>query len=629
MSVLNQRKYSLEWQDYCCGIALLFFTIYYYLLFSAFTQLPSEFYGGDHYAHYGSALRIYDTYNPFISSHYLGELQHYPWLVPFLIALFAKITGLEMFRAAILFPVLIIFFTLCITYIFGKYYFQNKTFALILALTWAVQLVPNFHPSEFAKQVMMPLIAFFILLLYDDTALTRKRQIIAGLIYGIAGLQHMVTFFLTTVLFFTILFLKWVQQKQAGVGFKELSKKYILVLFLGWLFAGLFWVPLLVKYHGKTVNEWQAYTAESLYPSAKAVTGYFLGIFEPYQNSILFTASMFLFLLALYFGIKKTDKKIFAPLLLFLAALVGIIHPYITLPLLGMTLGYYRFPITFVFVQHLFIVLGLYYLWTEVLQKLFKRMQLSRLLRFGITLFAVLLLFLWIKSSFIFLIDDYKASERYRYAIGNSTDIESYSTRIEAYQELRSFIKMQQLLEEEDVTLVAHPDIGFLFSALTGKNVLLSRITHANPFVDHNKRAADTAILLYGNDTQKAKELVEQYQVKYFFSEMGNIEYRLYCSRKWNQTKSGSAVDKTILAYWCLQTDPIYKEYLEEYGIETTTAFVRLAAGDSDVPLTEVLVIKPERITLPTKDIYAYKDENGTVILKLYEIVEWSENSVE
>lgn len=621
MSVLNQRKYSLEWQDYCCGIALLFFTIYYSLLFSAFTQFPSEFYGGDHYVHYGSALKIYNTYNPFISSHYEGELQHYPWLVPFLIALFAKITGLALFRAAILFPVLIIFFTILITYIFGKYYFQNKTFGLILALTWAVQLVPNFHPSEFAKQLMMPLIAFFILLLYEDTPLTRTRQVLAGLIYGIAGLQHMVTFFLTTVLFFILFILKWLQQKCSWCSLKELGKKYALVLLIGWFLAGLFWVPLLVKYHGQTINEWQVYTAESLYPSAAFVSGMFLGLFGSIQNNLFFVVSIFLILIALFYGVKIRDKKIFVPLLLFLAALVGIIHPYITIPLVGTTLGYYRFPIAFVFVQHLFLVLGLYYIWNEIIQKIFEKLQLSKIIRLSIALVCVFLLLFWIKFSFISLIDDYKESERYLYAIGNSTELESYSTRIKAYQTLRSFIETQHPITENEVTLVTHPDIGFLLSALTGNNVLLSRITHANPFVDHNKRAADTAIILYGNDTQKAQELIEQYHLKYFFSEVGNIEYRLYCSRKWNQTKSGSAVDKTILAYWCLQTDPTYKEYLEDYGIETTTAFVRLAAGDSDVPLAEVLVVKPVRITLPTKEVYAYNDENGTVILKLYEII--------
>ncbi len=617
MISLKQTKEQGEWQDYCVGIALLYFTVYYGFLFSSFNQFPSEFYGGDHYAHYGSAVKIYDTYNPFISSHYLGELQHYPWLVPFLIALFAKIAGITPFTAAIFFPVLIIFFTVCITYIFGKHYFQNKTFALILALTWTVQLIPNFHPSEFAKQLMMPLIAFFILILFDTTALTRKKQVIAGLLYGLAGLQHVVTFFMTTVIFFAIFFLKWMQQLSLE-RLRELSKKYVLILFLGWFFAGLFWVPLLVKYHGRTVNEWQVYTAESLYPSAKAVTGFFLGIFESDQNSIFFTISILLFLIVIFYGIKKRDKKLFVPLLLFFAALVGIIHPYITLPLFGTTLGYYRFPIAFVFVQHLFLVLGLYYIWNEIVQKIFEKLHLSKLIKEYITLLALFLLFLWITFSFISLIDEYKSSERYGYAVEKNTSI---STKIEAYQALRLFMETQHPINKDEVTLVTHPDAGFLFSAITGKNVIVSRMTHATPFVDHNKRAADTAILLYGNDTKKAKELIDQYHLSYFFSEVGNIEYRLYCSKNWNQTKYGNKEDKTLFAYWCLQTDPSYKKYLEDYGIETTTAFVRLAAGDSDVPLTEVLVIKPGKITLPTKEVYAYKDENRMVILKLYELL--------
>ena len=163
---LKEKVQSMVWQEkVLCG-AILFFLIFYVYLFSSFNQFPSEYYGGDHYAHFASALKIYNTYNPFISSHYYGELQHYPWLVPFLIALTAKITFQDPFTVAIYFPVLIIIATILVTYWLGVLFFKNKSAALILSLSWVVQWIPNFHPSEFAKQLMVPLIAVMIILIY-------------------------------------------------------------------------------------------------------------------------------------------------------------------------------------------------------------------------------------------------------------------------------------------------------------------------------------------------------------------------------------------------------------------------------------------------------------------------------
>ena len=87
-------------------------------------------------------------------------------------------------------------------------------------------------------------------------------------------------------------------------------------------------------------------------------------------------------------------------------------------------------------------------------------------------------------------------------------------------------------------------------------------------------------------------------------------------------TKESDKKDKTLQAYWCILTEQKYKEYLGSYGIETTTADVRLAAGDSDVPLTTVLAVKPGKITLPTEEVYSYTGKDGNIILKLYRIKE-------
>ncbi len=599
-----------SWQDKALCVIILFFAIFYGILFSSFNQFPSEYYGGDHYAHFASALKIYNTYNPFISAQYLGELQHYPWLTSFLIALVAKISFANIFAVGMYFPILILIATIIVTYIFGKMYFENKTWALILALTWAVQLVPSFHPSEFAKQLMIPLLALFALLLYQlNKESSNKKAIVAGIMFGLAGLQHLVTFIVAGILFTFILL-----QRIGSGDFKEgnaLRKKWSIVFCIGITIAMLFWAPLLMKYQGNTLNDWQIYTSESVMPTEEAVRALFTDFVFGAGIGTTATIIFLLWLAAfIWFGVKNKETKIFIPLLLFIAALLGYIHPYLTYPTLGMSLGYYRFPIVLVFVKHLIVVTGFFYIWQEIEKRV--ENQFSKKAVTGIFLLVFILFAVF---SFINLIKEYKISDRYGYAAEESE-------KIEAYNALRKYIDEKELITEEDVVITTHPDVGFFFNAMTGRNVMTTRVTHGSPFVDHNKRTADMAVILFGTNRTKAKELMEEYHVTYAFLETQNINFKALCNQRWNETVYGEKEDKTTAAYWCLQTDPMYKEYLGENGIETATAKVRLAAGDKDVPLKKVLVVEQEDIILEMEAIYQYFDKNGNLVVELYKITE-------
>ncbi|MBI5002988.1 hypothetical protein HZC31_06385 [Candidatus Woesearchaeota archaeon] len=601
---------SMQWQDKAVCIILIFFTIFYGILFSSFNQFPSEYYGGDHYAHFASALKIYNTYNPFISAQYLGELQHYPWLTQFLIALVAKISFIDILTVGIYFPILILIATIIITYIFGKMYFENKTWALILSLTWAVQLVPAFHPSEFAKQLMIPLLAIFALLLYQiNKDIEKKKVLIAGIIFGLAGLQHLVTFIVAGILFFFILLQKIISGDFTAE--KAVRKKWCLIFCVGIAIALLFWAPLLLKYQGNTLNDWQIYTSESVMPTEEAVRALFTDFV--FGAGIRTTATI-IFLIAfvgfIWYGVKNKETKIFIPLLLFVAALLGYIHPYLTYPTLGMSLGYYRFPIVLVFVKHLILITGLFYIWKQAEKRTEKQFSKKTTTGIFLLLFTGIAIF-----SFINIIEEYKSSDRYAYATEDSE-------KIKAYNALREYLDEKGMITEEDVVITTHPDVGFFFNAMTGENVMTTRVTHGSPFVDHNKRTADMAVILFGTNRTKAKELMKEYQVTYAFLETQNIEFKALCNQRWNETVYGKKEDKTTAAYWCLQTDPMYNKYLEENGIETATAKVRLAAGDKDVPLKKVLVVEQEDIVLKMEAVYQYFDKEGNLVVELYKITE-------
>lgn len=601
---------AMRWQDKAVCIIILFFIIFYGVLFSSFNQFPSEYYGGDHYAHFSSALKIYNMYNPFISAQYLGELQHYPWLTSFLIAFVAKISFINIFTVGIYFPILILIATIIITYIFGNMYFQNKTWALLLAVTWAVQLVPSFHPSEFAKQLMIPLLALFALLLYEiNQDASKKKVIIGGVVFGLAGLQHLVTFVVAGIIFFFI----FIQKVFSGDFTKgnAVKKKWCMVFCIGIAIAMLFWAPLLIKYKGNTLNDWQIYTSESVMPTQEAVSALFsdfmFGAGIGTVETVVFLLALAVFL---WYGIKNRETKVFIPMLLFIATLFGYIHPYLTYPTLGMSLGYYRFPIVLVFVKHLILITGVYYLWEQGEKKIEKQFVRKAITVVLLLAFAVVTIF-----SFVTLIKEYKSSDRYEYATEDSE-------KIAAYTALREYMDEKKLITEEEVVITTHPDVGFFFNAMTGRNVMTTRVTHGSPFVDHNKRTADMAVILFGANRTKAKELMEEYHVTYAFLETQNINFKALCNQRWNETVYGEKEDKTTAAYWCLQTDPMYKEYLKENGIETATAKVRLAAGDKDVPLKKVLVVEQEDIVLEMEAVYQYFDKEGTLIVELYKITE-------
>jgi len=216
---------------------------------------------------------------------------------------------------------------------------------------------------------------------------------------------------------------------------------------------------------------------------------------------------------------------------------------------------------------------------------------------------------------FFLTIRGYIQSERYVYAVEDNE-------LIKAYRDMNQYIQNNLTMFENETTVTTHPDFGFFFNAMTGKNVMVDRITHASVFVDPDKRAADMAVVLYGVNRTKAKEIIEEYNLRYGFMERGSVEFKTTCLARWNETQYSQKKDKTISAYWCMQTSPKYDQYLADNGIETITAYVRLAAGDKDVPLKKVLVIKPYEIILKTKSIYQYKDSSSNPLVGLYEITE-------
>ncbi|MGF3555148.1 MAG: hypothetical protein ACQXXF_07800, partial [Thermoplasmatota archaeon] len=162
---------------------------------------------------------------------------------------------------------------------------------------------------------------------------------------------------------------------------------------------------------------------------------------------------------------------------------------------------------------------------------------------------------------------------------------------------------------KEEVTISPHGETAFALNALTGRKVLFLRRTHASPFVDANKREADAAIILYGNNETLRKELLEKYNIKYFYYDFYALQQIYECIQYWENLSNDAYAE---LSYACLRTSLDYKNYLEQNGIETKEVYARLDVASENAPKFRMLAIKPKEIRLNLSEIRVISYQNTT-----------------
>ncbi len=542
-------------------------------ILSEFKQLPGPIYGGDLYLHYGIVNHILDGGSPLMSSHFLGEYEHYPWLMHLSVALFSVLTGFSALKAMIYFPIVFTIIGLYICYRLGTKCFGSKDFGILLALAWTIaNRVPAAVPTEFSNVVLLPLIPFA---LYN--ARDQKGKILGGLAYGLCGIGHVAAFlganiFLAFAFFSEILgsHLKFKKSSMRIVNtskIKETTKSAFRQVFsifaIGFPISLLYWGPPLLVYQAKTLNPWQEYasagvgglTGTAVWEQVRAVCFNFSNV----TVSILSILSI----LGIYYSLKNNKTA----LLVFFTGLVGFTHRWITKPLLGTSFGYYGFPVFFSFSKILLIVGGLAFLAGKIQTRLRGLLYI---------LFALFLI-----SSNFSMVSTYKGNDWTQ--VGKSMPPVT-----KAMFEIGDWAK-----SAEGTFLSRHDESSFALNALSGAKVVSMRRTHASPYVDVNKRIADKAVMLYGTNEAKVAELLKEYDVKYLFEDIYSAESVVKCTQVYEALSDPQYGD---LAFNCLTTDPEYADYLEENGVEFVQTNMRLDPADERAPRFDMLAIKPTEI---------------------------------
>jgi hypothetical protein len=167
-------------------------------------------------------------------------------------------------------------------------------------------------------------------------------------------------------------------------------------------------------------------------------------------------------------------------------------------------------------------------------------------------------------------------------------------------------------------------ELSFALNALTGRKEVSGRRAHNSMFLDSDKRYAAAAVMLYGNDTQKRKELLKEYSVKY-----------LYWDYYWMQSDFVFDKDGKLTSWFdplmFIET-PEYDALLSAYNITAIKQHTWLdpTVREENMKKYDVLIITPNQFDMahpwhPDLDNYLQEvwnySQGNTVISRIYKIV--------
>lgn len=539
---IQAKKY--EWQDIAFILFLLVFLGWQLSYLNNFYHPPGQLFGGDQYYHLGHVFHIYNGGSVFESSHFKGEYEHYPWLTHVLVAFLGVF--ISPLKAFLIFPFLVSLAGVFLMYIVGKKLF-DKTFALLLAMMWMSNgdIVLYTHPTATAAVVILPLVALAFFL---DKNLTHLFY--GGFILGIAGLGH-ITAFLGAMMFFSL--------KLISEFTKENLKKYFIVVSIGILISLLFYYPLLFIYKGKVLNNWQEYSGAALENlNFTYISNAIFPIAVPFAPII-----GVLIVLGMYFAFKEGLKL---PLLLYFTGVLGVLHPFITKPLLGTSFGFYRFPMWINVSFALFSVIGLRNVLTFFSHENRKKI-----------LFCFFLFFLIMN---IVKFTSFKQDDLVRQALVREDN------KVALFKSGDWIIKNT---DPKKVFIAPNPVSALTLNSVTGRKVSFMYRNHANAFVELEKRIADMMIILYGNNTVLRKELMKNYSIGYYFEDSGAYYSMVKCLKNWEGLEKLSPDKYTH----CVTLDKKYVDYLRENGVNFKIIKSVIAPGSGASQLYDLVAVKP------------------------------------
>lgn len=570
------KSYKLEFADLLFVLSVITILYTNWEFIDTLEQIPSPIYGGDYYNGLGGVMHLVEGGSLFESAQMRGEIPWVPWLYHLLVSLFSIISGIDPMNALLFFSLITQFFSLIVVYAFIQYLLKDKYISLI-GVMLSTRFFPVFKYTDFSTALIMPAFLFFLYLFLERQSL--KRSVFAGIFLGLAGLSNTQAFFLGFLIlgFSALLYIG-----KKAISFKEkisfhldegtLSsvRLFAIVFVFGFLISLLFWYWPIFVYKGKTLNPIQDITSPDMRePSVlwDSIFGIFLSFVLPYQSDlwILFTLFNLVGIGYVFLNLKKDNVSLFL-LTLFIVFVFSALHPLLTLPIFDFHLMNFMMTDRLGILSILLVSYGIH----ALIQKFANQRTL-------ILAFLLLLAF-----SYFFDVFEGKKSDPWVSVGEVSLD--------EPYVELQQWILDNTNVN--DVFITTNED-GFMMNALTGRKSVSYRRTHTSPYTDMDKRMADQAVIVYGNNPDKIEELLDKY----------NVTYLLWTDRwlynEFNIDESGYVVG--FFDPLAVADSELYRYYWETNGVVYSSFEIPLdPAPRENVPTYDVLVAFPSNASVDT-----------------------------
>ncbi len=500
---MSLKKHGISWPDVALIVVILLYFSWQSDLISGFKQLPSPLYGGDYYYQMGAVNNVKYGGSALGGSNLNEGGPGYFVLYAYIVGNLARMFGLDAMSAMFYFSEVVLVLSLLISYLFVYCLFRRKEVALIGALLYVqITRFPVIKYTDFAQILVFPV--FLYALLYFFRERTIRSAALLGAAFGIFSLSHGVALLVAgsagMMVFAYLFFIQHLKKGEHGMMLdyasirKDLYRNATLaavVFGVGLSIAMLYWYGPVFKNHLKVENTLHMSSGTDFWnPAVQAnfVGGTLRGLFFSDWVSALRLLGIALFLLVK----KYTDGMKFA-VLMFGTFLLLLYHFLLTIPLLN----------THFLPNHMLFFGALPFL-LPALFSLCVLADMGRIKRYSAFMFLLLTAYIVYSQSSAW---DAKIKEDRWVQVG-------FAEQQPNMQSLRDWVASNTGVN--DVFLSSN-ELSFALNALTGRKVVTTRKAQNYPFIDIDARAADAAVILYGNNTRLRVDLLKKYKVTYLY----------------------------------------------------------------------------------------------------------------
>lgn len=484
----------VPWQVKAAAAAVLALLIVLITQYLKLKHLPGPFYGGDLYAHHGFAINY--IANGFWSDPYfVGHYAFYPWLGNYLFIALSLLPGISLMQAEMYVGALTTLLSAIAFYFLGWQLFKNHTWSFVfLLLTLATRGLPDGAPNLLPWMITIPL-WFAFWLKAEETGKMRDKML-AGVFMGATALSHVAFFLAGMALFGFTIVVETIRTKK----WLDAAKLYGPMLAVGFVVSLLFYGPLLVTYHGKTLNPLFDYNGPNIDTLGigwmlKTLFRYTLD-FSSLAAGILSALTVLGLALCAMNWNKKTARY---AMLWYVAGALAPLHHLVTRPLLGK--GVLPGHLWGIGISLLIFAVYGTRLVAQIAEKKWLHANAQRIVLVAVFILALLL--------FRAQYNNYRANPWTQFG-------ERLDAQTKAWHALGDWMQKNT---DANAVVLSHDESCFALNGVSGRKCVFVRRTHANYFVDIEQRYADGVVMLYGNNSALTRQLLRQYGVTHFLAD--------------------------------------------------------------------------------------------------------------